>query len=145
MIECYKQFHSPGLDVVTSWDWIKTVAIDHSMPHTLTAVFGPVWMHIHISQMSTVLARIEYLSFHCITVYSVHGIWSLMPCISYWLSISNWINVCWVGLGELILSLEILFDVTATKYILLWSQIKQGEMQEGIRLHITCIDYVTIQ
>ena len=97
------------------------------------------------STVPTTLAPIKYLSSDRIATWSIREMCRLMPYFISRSQICDRINIHWVAvkLSRKLRQNDRVF--IATPWQLVRLQIGEREMKEGIKLHISCIDYVTIR
>ena len=95
--------------------------------------------------VATTLAPIKYLNCQCIARSSIREMCWLIPCFISHSQISDRSNIHWVALKLRQISRWNDTVFIATQQLLVQLQIGEWEMKEGIKLHISCIDYVTIR
>jgi hypothetical protein len=98
----------------------------------------------HIT-VPTTLAPIKYLNSDCIATWSLFEMCRLMPYFVSHSQICDWTSIHWVALKLSRNTRQNDRVSIATPRELVRLQIGEREMREGIKLHISRIDYVTIQ
>ena len=96
-------------------------------------------------RVPTTLARIKHLNSHRIAIWSIRGMCRMMPCFISHSQICDRINIHWVALKLSQIPCQNDRVSIATQRLLIWFQIGQWGMKEGITLHISHIDYVAIR
>jgi len=86
-----------------------------------------------------------YFNSHCITTWSRREMCRLMPCFISNSQICDRINIRWVAWKLSQISRKNYRVSIAAQRPLIWLQIGEREMKEGIKRHILCIDYVAIR
>jgi len=93
----------------------------------------------------TTVAPIKYLNSYRIATWSIREICRFMPCFNSHCQICHRINIRWVASKLSPISLHNDRVSIATQQLLIRLQIGEWEMKEGIKLHISRMDYVVIR
>jgi len=137
----------PGFPAaVRVWNWTgwstRCCYPEHRGTHRVRGRFG-TGPRFHFT-VPTTCPPIKYFNSDRIATWLICEMCRLMPCFISHSQICDQINIHWVGLK---LSRKVhqndRVSITTAQQ-LVWSQIGEWEMKEGIKLHISRIDYVAI-